>query len=186
MHFRVGKCTDPRVTPPRGLHILFSWRAAAIQRLNFLKPRPRSVLSACIATRRTQQNFDPPLDHVAFSRAPPNFNPSANRIANRTRHHRPPWTKKPRPASTQRRLLASGAPGGRSTRWCRTGYATTSAGAAPSGAGPLLTPPAQGYELAEDEVKISLDRFRNVYTNDDGSAKYAPSNITQLAVPTLN
>ena len=32
--------------------------------------------------------------------------------------------------------------------------------------------PPQGYELAEDEVKISLDRFRSEYTNDDGSAKY--------------
>lgn len=32
----------------------------------------------------------------------------------------------------------------------------------------------QGYELAEDEVKISLDRFRLEYTNDDGSPKYAP------------
>jgi DNA-directed RNA polymerase I, II, and III subunit RPABC1 len=31
----------------------------------------------------------------------------------------------------------------------------------------------QGYELAEDEVKISLDRFRLEYTNDDGSPKYA-------------
>jgi DNA-directed RNA polymerase I, II, and III subunit RPABC1 len=27
----------------------------------------------------------------------------------------------------------------------------------------------RGYELAEDEVKISLDRFRLEYTNDDGS-----------------
>ncbi len=29
----------------------------------------------------------------------------------------------------------------------------------------------QGYELAEDEVKISLERFRLQYTNDDGSPK---------------
>ena len=58
--------TDPRVTPPRGLHILFPWQAAAIQRLNFLKPRRRFVLSACVATRRTQQNFDRPLDRLAF------------------------------------------------------------------------------------------------------------------------
>jgi DNA-directed RNA polymerases I, II, and III subunit RPABC1 len=30
---------------------------------------------------------------------------------------------------------------------------------------------AQGYELAEDEVNIKLDRFRLEYTNSDGSPK---------------
>jgi len=29
----------------------------------------------------------------------------------------------------------------------------------------------QGYELAEDEVNIKLDRFRLEYTNSDGSPK---------------
>lgn len=29
----------------------------------------------------------------------------------------------------------------------------------------------QGYELADDEVKISLQRFREQYTNGDGSPK---------------
>ncbi|KAJ4300492.1 DNA-directed RNA polymerases II 24 kDa polypeptide (RNA polymerase II subunit 5) [Collariella sp. IMI 366227] len=32
----------------------------------------------------------------------------------------------------------------------------------------------RGYELAEDEVKISLDRFRSEYTNDDGSPNSPP------------
>lgn len=29
----------------------------------------------------------------------------------------------------------------------------------------------QEYELAEDEIKISLDRFRSDYCNPDGSVK---------------
>lgn len=33
----------------------------------------------------------------------------------------------------------------------------------------------QEYELAEDEVNISLERFRNEYCNPDGSVKYAES-----------
>lgn len=31
--------------------------------------------------------------------------------------------------------------------------------------------PAQEYELAEEEVSISLDRFRDEYCNPDGSIK---------------
>lgn len=42
----------------------------------------------------------------------------------------------------------------------------------------------QGYELAEEEVKISLDRFRSEYTNEDGSPKYAIS-PTSLPSPPL-
>lgn len=30
----------------------------------------------------------------------------------------------------------------------------------------------QGYELADSEVKVGLDRFRRDFTNDDGSPKY--------------
>lgn len=31
---------------------------------------------------------------------------------------------------------------------------------------------SQGYELAEDELTISLDRFKMEYTSADGSVKY--------------
>lgn len=36
---------------------------------------------------------------------------------------------------------------------------------------PILTP-EQGYELAESEVKISLDDFKTQYCNIDGSVLY--------------
>lgn len=32
----------------------------------------------------------------------------------------------------------------------------------------------QEYELAEDEVSISLDEFRSNFCNPDGSVKYVP------------
>jgi hypothetical protein len=35
----------------------------------------------------------------------------------------------------------------------------------------LLTFENQGYELSEDEVRISLDRFRTEFTIIDGSVK---------------
>lgn len=37
---------------------------------------------------------------------------------------------------------------------------------------PSLTSTVQEYELAEEEVSISLDRFRDEYCNPDGSVKY--------------
>lgn len=40
----------------------------------------------------------------------------------------------------------------------------------------------QEYELAEEEVNISLDRFRDEYCNPDGSVKYVPSNIQNKVV----
>lgn len=56
-----------------------------------------------------------------------------------------------------------------------TAWATRPTDLSPDIPAPYLADfsPRQGYELAEDEVKISLDRFRAEYTNDDGSAKYA-------------
>lgn len=61
-------------------------------------------------------------------------------------------------------------------RWCKTEYADclintdTCFGSSTRILTNSLSP--QGYELAEEEVKISLDRFRAEYTNDDGSPKY--------------
>jgi len=32
----------------------------------------------------------------------------------------------------------------------------------------------RGYELSEEEVKISFEDFKNKFTSDDGSVRYAP------------
>ena len=33
----------------------------------------------------------------------------------------------------------------------------------------------RGYELAEEEVKISLETFKEKYTGNDGTIEYAPT-----------
>ena len=44
------------------------------------------------------------------------------------------------------------------------------------GAAAELTSIYQGYELAEEEVRISLDDFRAQYADSTGHPEYAPSN----------
>lgn len=44
----------------------------------------------------------------------------------------------------------------------------------------------QGYELAEDEIHISLDKFRLDYTNADGSPKYALFPLPSTSISSLS
>lgn len=38
----------------------------------------------------------------------------------------------------------------------------------------ILTAPSQGYELSEEELHVSLEDFRNRFTDASGAPKYFP------------
>ena len=68
--------------------------------------------------------------------------------------------------------------GGPYTRCARTEYAPQGKQRRPD----LSSQPFQGYELAEEEVRITLDEFREKYSDASGAPEYVllPSTVTDL------
>ena len=108
-----------------------------------------------------------------FVEAEENFEATQHPVASRKtqsqwqtnrREHRPPMLRTRRPSTC-------GGRGRRSTRWSTTACVPLGASRKLS----RLTRNAREYELAEDEVRISLADFKNRFSNDDGTVRCVAS-----------